>query len=193
MRLIPALLLIAACSNDPSVGDGDSGVTDAALDITRRDTGPITPSTCESDELDEVFVLTTDLDDADYESHLLRFDPESLEYVHIGEVVCPLDGALLRSMAVDRSGNGYATDNRGNLFRVNTSDASCAATGMETEQEGVRNFGMGYATLGDTNSERLYITAAGSWYRDDTTPYRRHPTLLHCSVLVLVSEGERSF
>ncbi|MBO6937669.1 MAG: hypothetical protein JJ863_22060 [Deltaproteobacteria bacterium] len=174
MRLALCLLLLAACDCDSSGTDADSAPTDASLaDVPRRDFGPAMPVDCVGEALDEVFVLTTDLEDSSFESHLFRFDPETLEYLHVGEVVCPLDGAFLRSMAVDRNGNGYATDNRGNLFRVDTDDASCAPTGMETEQEGVRNFGMGYATVGDSTDERLYITATGTWYRDETTPYRR--------------------
>ena len=176
-----ALLLLFGCAEDPTALGDASTVTDAAgSDAGRvdagpfvpRDGGPPAPTDCLGEALDEVFVLVTDLGGS-AQSHLLRFDPEALRYTVVGEVSCPLDGGFLRSMAVSRDGVAYASDNRGNLFAVDTDDASCRATDMETEQEGVSNFGMGYATLGDTTEERLYITATGSWYRDETTPYRR--------------------
>lgn len=175
-----ALALALGCAEPPASpgpdgGDAGGDAPDAArvdASAPRGDGGPPPATDCLGEALDQVFVLVTDLDGSG-ESHLLRFDPETASYAVVGEVRCPVETGYLTSMAVSRDGVAYATDHGGNLHAIDTDDASCRATGMETGQEGARRFGMGYATVGDSSEERLYITAEGDWYRDETTPWRR--------------------
>lgn len=169
-------LILGACSCDDGVGAvSDSGptspvdarvVTDTPFDVPPSDD-------CTDENNRKIFVLTTDLSDAARESHLFRFDPEDTRYTAIGQVECEVDGSFLRSMAVDRDGNAWATDTRGFLYRISTTTASCERSPFMTEQEGVSSFGMGYASLGEGSEERLYITATGSWWTGDPIAYRR--------------------
>ncbi|RLB45520.1 MAG: hypothetical protein DRJ42_29735 [Deltaproteobacteria bacterium] len=177
--LLVALSVVtgAACGDDSPASDGGADgsamVRDSAVgpDSAPRDATVFDDCTDEANK--KVWILTTDLGAATRESHLLRFDPELLTYTDIGELRCELEGTnILRSMAVDRAGTAWVSSSRGALYRVDTTTAACVATGMETGQEQVRNYGMGFATVGDTTEERLFITAEGGWWMDGLA-YRR--------------------
>lgn len=177
---LACLVLLFACGGDDDDGGvRDSGAhdanahggADARVVDASSDAAP-TSFDCIGEELTKVFVLATDLETATRESHLLRFDPETLTYTDIGPVVCETDGSFLRSMAVDRMGTAWVSSGRGALFRVSTTDASCTATGMELGQHEIRNYGMGFATVGGSSEERLFITAEGGWWMDGLA-YRR--------------------
>ncbi len=173
---LAASLCVLGCGEDP-VGVSEGGLSDGGPRDARvgRDAGP-DPDAGAADCIGEanklVYVLTTDLGASPRTSHLLRFDPEALTYTDIGEIRCPLDGDFLRSMAVDRDGTAWVSTGRGALYTVNTTTAACAPTGMETGQEQVRNYGMGFATVGSSTQETLYITAEGGWWMDGLA-YRR--------------------
>lgn len=183
MRILGSvcLVLLLACGGDDDPGVGDGGARDATADADARDDGGsidasadvASPSLdCIGEQLTKVFVLATELGTATPTSHLLRFDPETLTYTDIGVIRCEAEGSLLRSMAVDRTGTAWVSSGRGALFRVSTTDASCTATGMELGQHEIRNYGMGFATVGTSSEERLFITAEGGWWMDGLA-YRR--------------------
>jgi hypothetical protein len=183
MRILGSacLVLLLACGGDDDGGVGDGGASDAGADGgARNDAGVVDASSdaaptaldCVGEALTKVFVLATELGTATPTSHLLRFDPETLTYTDIGVIRCETEGSFLRSMAVDRSGTAWVSSGRGALFRVSTTDASCTATGMELEQHQIRNYGMGFATVGTSSEERLFITAEGGWWMDGLA-YRR--------------------
>jgi hypothetical protein len=180
-------LLFAGCGGDSSAGDG--GASDAATDAgSGRDAS--LPGDCTDEANKKVFVLVTDLEDAVRPSHLMRFDPEALTYTDIGLIDCALDGDFLRSMAVDRNGTAWVSTSRGALFAVDTTTAACRATGLATGQEQVHNYGMGFATVGDTSQEKLFITAEGGWWMDGLA-YRRLLTIdLPTLTLSLVGDIE---
>lgn len=191
--------LTGACAEDPPSegGEGDAGgrPRDAALpppapaDAGPRPDGSFVYDDCQDEASQKVFVLTTDLDDPARESHLLRFDPESLTYTEIGRVDCGLsEYQFLRSMAVDRRGTAYASTGQGELYAIDTTTAACRATGMETGQEQVRRYGMGYATVGDTDEERLYITAEGDWWEDGVA--WRRLAVIDTSTLTISTIGD---
>lgn len=189
--LLLASLSLAACGDDASTPDGgasDASSRDSATPVDGSRPDSSASGDCTDEANKKVFVLVTDLDSATRVSHLMRFDPEALTYTDIGVVDCALDGDFLRSMAVDRNGTAWVSTNRGALFTVDTNTASCRATGMETGQEQVRNFGMGFATIGDTSAEQLFITAEGGWWMDGIA-YRRLLTIDR-STLTLHLVGE---
>lgn len=159
-----------AGSADAATGDaatGDAGPTHTYSDAGPRTDGAVSYDDCADENNQKIFVLTTDLSSGTHESHLLRFDPEAVTYTHIGEVRCDLPGTnILHSMTVDRHGTAYVSASDGSLYTVDTTTAACQPTGMETGQAQVQSYGMGFATVGDTNQERLYITAQGGWWMD---------------------------
>ena len=168
------LLCSAACGSDSNAAtEGD-----AALDEV--DASSSAPERCTDEDNQKIFVVGTNLNGS--ESHLYRFDPAELTYTHIGQLSCP--GSRIISMAVDRNGTGWATSYDGSLSQIDTQDASCAATGMETGQHSIGNFGMGYATVGDTEEEKLYITATGGWYGPPGEPYRKLAAIDTDSLLI---------
>ncbi|MBW2461276.1 MAG: hypothetical protein JRH11_06490 [Deltaproteobacteria bacterium] len=180
-----------ACGDESPASDGGPGDSEAARDsAVGRDSAPRDATViddCTDEANKKVWVLTTDLDAATRESHLVRFDPELLTYTDVGEIQCELEGTnLLHSMAVDRRGTAWVSSSLGALYRVDTTTAACVATGMETGQEQVRNYGMGFATVGDTTEERLFITAEGGWWMDGLA-YRRlgaiHTSTLDLSII----------
>lgn len=173
-RSLALLILTFAlgCGGGDATGDDGSGdasadaQADTAAPTDARADAPPPVEDCTDEANKKVYLLTTLLGVGDRESHLLRFDPEALSYTDLGRLDCAVGDDFLRSMAVDRNGTAFVSTNRGALFRVNTTTLDCRATGMETGQEQVRNYGMGFATVGDTTAERLYITAEGSWWMD---------------------------
>src|SRR6185295_17408885 len=98
-----------------------------------------------------VYVITDD-------SRLFRFEPDKLLFTEIGTVRCPTT-ELPFSMAVDRHGFAWVNYDRGALFQVNTKTAACLPTTISpgAGANGFIQFGMGFATEGDTSNETLYV------------------------------------
>tara|TARA_R110002096_G_scaffold42143_4_gene113590 strand:+ start:2552 stop:3547 length:996 start_codon:yes stop_codon:yes gene_type:complete len=164
------LVALASCGSGDDDGSNQSGAIDSG-NLPVVDGGMAT-GRCKDENAKKIFVVTTDLSDKPYESHLFRFDPTDVSYTHIGELDCP--GVLLRTMAVDRDGDGWGSMGDGSLVRINTETANCTDSGMEIEQHSISRYGMGYATLDETESEKLYITATGSdWSGQANQPYRK--------------------
>ena len=173
--LATVALSFVGCSCDPDpAGTQDSSFEDAAL--ATPDVGPrrdaFGASDCLGEAITRVYLLTTDLGSTEHESHLLQFDPETLAYTDLGRIDCDIGTQILRSMAVDRDGTAWVSTSRGELYTVDTTTIACRPTGMATDQEQVRNYGMGFATIGSSSDEELYITAEGGWWMDGVA-YRR--------------------
>lgn len=93
-------------------------------------------------------------------SELISFDPKRLStnpFTVIGKLTCAPEWSPY-SMAVDRTGTAWVLYDNGELFKVNTTDGTCAPSGFVAGSSGVQTFAMGFA--GDhTGSERLFIAA----------------------------------
>ncbi len=166
-----SLSLVACGSGDGDGDDGNPGTPDASPTEPRIDGGG-EASRCDREDAKKVFVITTALGTAEAESNLYQFNPEDVSYTHVGKLECP--GVFLRSMAVDRDGTGWGSMGDGSLVQINTETAECSASGMETRQHSISRYGMGYATVGATETEKLYITAEGSdWSGQPDSPYRK--------------------
>lgn len=89
---------------------------------------------------------------------LFSFKPDTMEFKPIGTLDCPSGGATPNSMAVDRSGTAWVNYSDGALFKVSTTDASCAATNFKKNQSGFVRFGMAFASNGPgSKEETLYV------------------------------------
>lgn len=130
-------------------GSGDAGGSSSS-----SSTGGITGSTdggnqsgC-SDAAKLVYVLS-----GDYE--LYSFNPAALEFARIGELDCPTDERNVspNSMAIDRSGTAWVGYQNGELFKVDTSDASCTATGFDYRNQQFDKYGMGFSSNAAGSSE----------------------------------------
>jgi len=95
----------------------------------------------------------------DDENRLSAFDPRTLTGFPIGPILCPSNpGTTPFSMAVDRQGVAYVVFSDGELYRVSTRTAACAATGFQANQEGIETFGMGFASNTGGAAETLFIS-----------------------------------
>ena len=89
---------------------------------------------------------------------LFSFKPDTMEFKPIGALDCPAGGATPNSMAVDRDGTAWVNYSDGALFKVSTTDASCAATTFKKNQSGFVRFGMAFASNGPgSKEETLYV------------------------------------
>jgi hypothetical protein len=99
------------------------------------------------------------------QNELLSFYPPSAAFTRIGSVACPVAaGWQPFSMAVDRTGTAYVlfTDRAlasGQIFRVSTLTAACAATAYVGGQSGINTFGMGFVGNPDGLTDTLYVAA----------------------------------
>ena len=101
-----------------------------------------------------IYVLGTD-------KTLYRFYPDTLKFVRIGTIGCPTLADTF-SMAIDRRGTAWVEFMDGNLFAVDTTNATCKPTPFRPGQTGFTTFGMGYARNGDAaNGETLYVAGSG--------------------------------
>jgi hypothetical protein len=95
----------------------------------------------------------------DQSGELTSFKPSTLAFTSVGVVSCPAQqGSRPFSMAIDRSANAWVLYDSGELFKVSTRDASCTATSFAVGQQGMYNFGMGFASnTAGSSSETLFI------------------------------------
>jgi hypothetical protein len=98
---------------------------------------------------------------------LYSFDPSMVPsasaFTMIGQTNCP-GASTTNSMAIDRSAIAWVNDVNGNLYKVNTSDASCESTKFLPGQHGFGNqFGMGFSSNADGGTaETLYVDDIGA-------------------------------
>jgi len=176
--LCGVLASTAACSGSPEgdasstapFGENASQQTDASVTPPSFDestnpsaTTPAAPSDCATGTTD-VFVVSM-------EGDFYRFNPGKLQFTKIGPLSClppPSPGIPAQtpsSMAVDRAGNAWVYyGGRRQLFKVSTTDASCAPTTF-AHPASVYVHGMGFSTNGaGDQSETLYADTS------DVTP-----------------------
>lgn len=107
------------------------------------------PSQCEDPEATAIYLVTE-------RSDLLRFDPDAGLVSRVGHLDCGNGGEPF-SMGVARDGTAFVVFEDGALFKVDTSDATCAPTEYAPGQEGFFKFGMGFALEPDRERERLFV------------------------------------
>ncbi|APR76912.1 Hypothetical protein A7982_02259 [Minicystis rosea] len=172
--------LLAGCGSDPALGNTttggdttrDAGTIDAPDDDPIIQPGDASSGDDCTEDNKKIYVLSWDQSAA--EAHLLRFDPVALTYTNIGKLDCQLSTPYApypHSMAVDRRGTAWVSMASGALARVSTTTAACTDSGMELGQETVSSYGMGFATVGTSTVEKLYIAATGSaWTGQPSQP-----------------------
>jgi hypothetical protein len=92
------------------------------------------------------------------------FHPDTLTFVDIGVLSCPTSGGNPSSpydMTIDQHGVAWVLYGDGELFRVETASAVCAATSFQIGQQGFVTFGMGSVFDLATGQDTLYITGIG--------------------------------
>jgi len=145
-----ALALLASCTQRAVVhGDdgGPAGPADLVTDRNLRDW--VNPAA-----RDYIFLV-------DETGELLRFDPRSNKLSSVGQIVCSKTGKVdAHSMSVDRHGVAWVNLSPDQLVRVNTTNASCKATGYKAPA-GYTLFGMGFAPArSGAKEERLFISSS---------------------------------
>jgi len=172
-RLLFALLLVACGSRtgllvdevltgaSPAAADaGEDGATSADAQAIRDaaglDSAPRTDAIVRTDCPDP---STTFIYLVSASNDLISFSPPTSTFKTIGKIDCPIADpeATPFSMAVDRSGAAYILFSDGDLFKVSTKTAACAATPYVSGQNGYVTFGMGFATRDLGPDENLYI------------------------------------
>ena len=157
-----------ACGSRTALpGDFDAvggGNDDSGTDARKiRDTGPdVTPPPIDARPPRDASRL--DCPDADATlvylitetNQLLSFYPPSAAFTLIGNISCPSSSTPF-SMAVDRRGTAYVEFQDGNLFKVSTATAACAATPFAVGQDNFTSFGMGFSTDQGGPAETLFI------------------------------------
>ncbi|CAN5924783.1 hypothetical protein BH11MYX4_BH11MYX4_15710 [soil metagenome] len=136
----------------PVVGPLQDGATEAA-----PETGDC------SEENKQIYVLSSG------KRALHRFDPATLTFTRIGDVVCPSSSDTF-SMAVDRHGDAWVEYGDGRLFLVSTKDAHCTEVAFRGNQTGFSRFGMGFAKDESAAGETLYV-AGDALGQIDTKTY----------------------
>ncbi len=176
------VILSAACSSDPSQttsfpsaasdpADAGGDVNSSTAGGSMTDTPPGTPGRDDdcSDAAKLVYVVDSD-------SELSSFRPDTGVFTSIGKLDCPTMGGspipspipipglggTPFSMSVDREGTAWVLYDTGELFRVDTKDASCTASTRVVGEGGFQTFGMGFASdAANSSAETLYIVSNG--------------------------------
>ena len=112
-----------------------------------------------------VTIVLGPLDAADVAPMVDHIQANKNEFKEIGTLSCPAGPALSGgtatpfSMSVARDGTAWVLYTSGEIFNVNTSDASCKKSNFMPSQQGMDLFGMGFVTNGNgATDETLYIT-----------------------------------
>jgi hypothetical protein len=129
------------------VFDAPDDVVDAAPDVVVND--------CQDAGVTYIYLIAGD-------NSLIRFDPPSKTATVIGTISCPIampqTSPSPYSMAVDRQGIAHVVFTDGELFRVSTASASCAATTFQINQGGYSTqFGMGFSADNGDPGETLFV------------------------------------
>ena len=111
-----------------------------------------------SEEAKQIFVVSES-------GFLMRYEPIPKAIIPIGPLSCNAGwGETPYSMSVDRNAFAWVLYSNGSLWKVDTEDASCTATGFQTGQLGFEIFGMGFSTdAQDSADETLYIAGGLLW------------------------------
>jgi hypothetical protein len=109
----------------------------------------------------------------DAAGHLSSFDPSRLVFNDIGPLNCPFASGPMSpgggsptpfSMNVDQNAVAWVLYSDGELFRVDTSTASCTATSFQPNQQNFQLFGMGSVFNASTGVDTLYIAGGPDYF-----------------------------
>jgi hypothetical protein len=135
----------------PDVPDAPPDVPDAPPDVP-EDVPEDVPAErlppCDPDIL-YIYLVTS-------ETELWRYRPDTGAFSLVGGLGCS-DAASPFSMGVARTGTAYVVYNDGQLYKVDTADASCETTGWIPGTGGFTTFGMGFAIDDDQMGETLHV------------------------------------
>jgi hypothetical protein len=102
------------------------------------------------DECKAVFVVSA-------QNRLYAYKPQEDVFEQRGVLQCPSPSTPF-SMAVSRQGIAHVVFQNGQMFRVDTKDASCEKTAYQPNQDpGFRRFGMGYAPDPKGPGEKMFV------------------------------------
>ncbi|MFO0552846.1 MAG: hypothetical protein U0271_30940 [Polyangiaceae bacterium] len=92
------------------------------------------------------------------QSNLYSYKPSTGELKLKGALTCDFNDTPF-SMSVDRKGLAYVHYwQTGELYFVNTKDASCEPSDFQPNQHGFQNFGMGFARDLATETDQLFVS-----------------------------------
>lgn len=146
------VVAIAACGAPPEEATSrprDRRPTPVATE-PREGAAPRGPRPSETPEVPVIFVASRD-------GRLLAFDPVDRVFVEIGPMACPTR-ATAHSMSVDRSNRAWVLFSDGQMFWVDTADASCRESSWTPGDQGFYRFGMGFVRDPD-GGDALYISS----------------------------------
>jgi hypothetical protein len=159
MRILAVLLLVACggtrvSGNGAPDGGGHLPDVDAALGSGGSGGGGGSDGCVERAKL--IFVV-------DATGTLASFDPMALTFNNIGTLNCPASAlATPMGMTLARDATAWISYTDGSLFRVDTTNAACTATGFAPNQQGFEVFAMGFASDSPGSiAETLYIVGGG--------------------------------
>lgn len=110
------------------------------------------PPEADANRVAAAFIFVVDAKD-----NLRRYHPLTNRFSLVGRLGCRDSGTPF-SMAVQRSGRAWVLYSSGNIFWVDTSDASCKPSSYKVDQAGLHLFGMSFAADDPSAaSETLYI------------------------------------
>lgn len=138
----------------------------------------------------------------DDRNRLFSFNPRDgkYEYKPIGTLSCPAAGSLGGgkaspfSMAVDRQARAWVLYSSGEIFWVNTTDASCKPSGYKRLQSGMETFGMGFVSdVEGSESETLFVSG-GSYSNQRAATLARidKTTLVLTKIAAMNLSGQNS-
>ncbi len=104
----------------------------------------------------------------DEDGTFCSFDPTTLTFSVIGTLSCPSVGSPF-SMGVDQNAVAWVLYDTGEIFKVDTSNASCSSTSFAPGQDGLRTFGMSFMTDATTGADSLYVAGGSGMAAAPTT------------------------
>ena len=151
---------VAACASDRH-GSTDGG-DNSAVDFGGTNAGTDGGASGCSDSAKLVYLVDSNND-------FLSFKPDTLTFTKLGTLKCPTFGGNPFSMGVDRSPTAWVLYDSGELFKVSTTDASCTATSFVSGQNGLYEFGMGFASNSSGSSDETLFIAGGQGVQQSST------------------------
>ena len=171
---LPGDLEEQSSSNDDSGGDArrprDAGPDTSIPPIDAKPPFDANRTDCPDADATLVYLMTVD-------NQLLSFFPTDGSFRLIGNIACPAgidpttgNPSTPFSMAVDRKGVAYVEFSDGELFKVSTVTAACAATAWIPDSDHFSAFGMSFSTNAGGPAETLFIAGGTNGTSGDTNP-----------------------
>ncbi len=145
-----------SAASEPPPDSGGSGMfaTDAA-------SPPSSGSGCSPDATNFVYVVGIGASWPPATT-LYKFAPDKKTFTLVGDVSCGGNGNV-NSMAVDRDGTAWINWSGGEVYQVNTQDASCTPAPPVTLPSAWSQIGMGFSVDAVSSSaETLFVSSQGS-------------------------------